>query len=85
MITIVYSDMCPFCDMAKSLLDSMGVEYNWIDYTGQSDKLVELAWLTGMRTIPQIFSWDISKENLIGWYDELKKIVDEWKLQELNK
>ncbi len=84
MITIVYSDMCPFCDMAKSLLDSMDIEYKWIDYTGQFDKVVELAGVTGMRTIPQIFNWDVAKENLIGWYDELKKLADEWKLQDLN-
>lgn len=86
MITIVTSTMCPYCDMAKQLLDSLGYKYENIDYTWQFEKVVELSEKTWMRTIPQIFNWEIDKENLIGGYSELKALYDAWKLEEtLNK
>jgi len=85
MINIIYKDMCPYCDMAKWLMDSLWIEYNAIDYTWEFDKIVDLSIMTGMRTIPQIFNWDVSRENLIWGYTELKQLVDEWKLEDLIK
>lgn len=80
MITIVYTQNCPFCVMAKNLLNAKNIEYTWIDYTGDFDKIAEISGITWMRTVPQIFSWEISKENLIWGYSELQKLEDEWKL-----
>ena len=54
MITIYTRDNCQFCDMAKALLESRGVEYRTVNVSEQSearDFLVE----NGHRSVPQIF------------------------------
>ena len=54
MITVYTKDNCPFCDMAKALLESRGVEYETINVSEQSearDFLIE----NGHRSVPQIF------------------------------
>ena len=54
MITVYTKDNCPFCDMAKALLESRGVEYRTVNVSEQSearDFLVE----NGHRSVPQIF------------------------------
>jgi glutaredoxin 3 len=54
MITIYTKDNCQFCDMAKALLESRGVQYNTINVSEKSearDFLIE----NGHRSVPQIF------------------------------
>jgi glutaredoxin len=54
MITVYTKDNCPFCDMAKSLLETRGVEYTTINVSEKSearDYLIE----NGHRSVPQIF------------------------------
>lgn len=54
MITVYTKDNCPFCDMAKALLESRGVEYKTVNVSEQSearDFLIE----NGHRSVPQIF------------------------------
>jgi len=54
MITVYTKDNCPFCDMAKALLESRGVEYKTVNVSEQSearDFLIE----NGYRSVPQIF------------------------------
>lgn len=54
MITIYTKDNCQFCDMAKALLESRGVEYRTINVSEKSearDFLIE----NGHRSVPQIF------------------------------
>lgn len=54
MITVYTKDNCPFCDMAKSLLETRGVEYRTVNVSEQSearDYLIE----NGHRSVPQIF------------------------------
>ena len=54
MITIYTKDNCQFCDMAKALLESRGVEFNTINVSEKSearDFLIE----NGHRSVPQIF------------------------------
>jgi glutaredoxin 3 len=54
MITIYTKTDCQFCDMAKALLESRGVEYRTVNVSEQSearDFLVE----NGHRSVPQIF------------------------------
>jgi glutaredoxin 3 len=54
MITVYTKDNCPFCDMAKALLESRDVEYRTVNVSEQSearDFLVE----NGHRSVPQIF------------------------------
>lgn len=54
-LTIYTKDDCPFCDMAKALLESRGIEYTTVNVgvrTEARDYLVE----QGLRSVPQIFN-----------------------------
>ena len=67
----VYSTMyCPYCRMAESLLDSLGVDYKKVDLTHDRGALADLKRRTGMRTVPQIFVGD----ELIGGFDDLSAL-----------
>ena len=56
MKAIVWSkDQCAFCEQAKSLLESRGIEYTTVNVgvrTEARDYLVE----QGLRSVPQIFN-----------------------------
>ncbi len=85
MIKIVSSDMCPYCDMAKNLLTSLDIKYEVIDITWHPEKIVELSTTTWMRTVPQIFNGEVSKQNLLWGYDEIKTLHDKWELLKIIK
>lgn len=54
-ITIYTKDYCPYCVKAKSLLSSLGANYEEVDITNSPDTIMELVKKSGMRTVPQIF------------------------------
>lgn len=85
MITIYTKDYCPYCSAAKELIKNLGFEYQEIDVTNDPDTCIEMRNLSGMMTVPQIFAWSLSKENSLGWYSDIKKLHDEWKLVETFK
>lgn len=85
MINIVSSDNCPYCVAAKQLLDSLGYEYSEKKIEIWSSELWEIIQITGMMTVPQIFSGEISRENLIWGYTELTQLQADWKLEEILK
>jgi len=80
MINIVTTSSCPFCIMAKQLIKDLWFEYNekvlefWDD---ELNKIINITWL---MSVPQIFAWDISKENLLWWFDDISRLNNEWKL-----
>ena len=80
MITIITKDYCPYCDAAKNLLSSLGLDYEEIDVTNDDLKWKEIVSISQMMTVPQIFSWKISWQNLLWWYDDISKLNEEWKL-----
>ncbi len=80
MIKIVSKDVCPYCDMAKGLIKSLWFEYEEIDVSNDAWKLQEIVSISWMMTVPQIFAWDLKKENLLWWYTDIVKLNDEWKL-----
>ena len=80
MIHVVYGENCPYCSMAKQLLENEWIQYTGIDVTSDREKRIELSQIAGMMTIPMIFHWEIKKENLIGGYSELQQLQQEWKL-----
>jgi len=54
MLTVYTKNNCPYCDRAKSLLESKGISYKEIDI--QNDpKSKEFLMEQGLRTVPQIF------------------------------
>ena len=85
MIRIVSSDTCPYCSAAKQLLDSLGYEYIEKKVEMRSPELAEIIKITGQTTVPQIFSWEISRENLIWGYTELVYLQNNGKLEETLK
>ncbi len=68
MTAIVWSkNMCPYCDQAKALLKSRGIEYeerNITEGTWTKEQLLEA--VPNARTLPQIFI----NEQLIGGFNE---------------
>lgn len=65
--TLYSKDNCSFCIRAKHLLESQGVDYEYVDLTGDIDSQVELAKRTGRLTMPQIF---VGTE-LVGGFEDL--------------
>jgi thioredoxin reductase (NADPH) len=71
---------CPFCDRAKELLRSKGVDWDEIDIEATPGAIDEmLARSGGRRTVPQIFIGDAH----IGGSDELAALEREGKLDEV--
>lgn len=82
MITIYSKDYCPYCSAAKELISSLWFEYTEIDITDDPETFVKLRNASGMMTVPQIFVWDIARENCLWGYSDIKKLHDEGKLVE---
>jgi glutaredoxin len=54
-LTVYTKDNCPFCDRAKTLLESRGIVYNTINLEQQPDAR-EFLVNQGLRSVPQIFN-----------------------------
>ncbi len=65
--TLYSKDSCSFCIRAKMLLEQNGVDFEYVDLTGNLDGQVELAKKTGRMTMPQVFVGD----ELIGGFEDL--------------
>ena len=65
---IVYTtNMCPYCNSAKALLNKRGVEYEEINLARDPDARKLLRDRTGMSTFPQI----VIDGTSIGGFDQL--------------
>lgn len=58
---------CPYCVLAKRLLQEKGVSYTEIRVDLDDTEREKMITLTGRRTVPQIFI----DEQHIGGYDDL--------------
>lgn len=77
---VVYSkDHCPYCDMAKQLLQSRGATFTEIRIDLDDQKREEMIRLSQRRTVPQIFIND----QPIGGYDDLAALSKSGKLDSL--
>ncbi|WP_420464745.1 glutaredoxin 3 [Panacagrimonas sp.] len=64
----VYSTLfCPYCVMAKRLLDGKGVRFEEIRVDEDQARREEMMRVSGRRTVPQIFVGDTH----VGGCDEL--------------
>jgi glutaredoxin len=74
MITIYSSDYCPWCDKAKTLLNSVGLKYKEMilnkDYT--KDDLRELLPENIRLTVPQVFMYN----KRVGGYEDLAAYLE---------
>ena len=67
----VYStDNCPWCDHAKSLLHTRGLDFEEIDISSDQASALEMTKRSGRRTVLQIFIDNVH----IGGLDELSMI-----------
>ena len=70
MKAIVWSkDMCPYCEQAKLLLRSRGIEYEERNVSRDWTREQLLEAVPGARTVPQIFL----DGQLIGGFTELRQ------------
>jgi glutaredoxin 3 len=71
-IEIYSSRICPFCHLAKKLLDAKGVSYE--EFFVDDDPVLadeSIRRSNGRRTVPQIFI----ESDHIGGYDDLAALV----------
>ncbi len=66
-IIMYATSTCPYCMMARKLLNSKGVEYEVINVGRDADLWAELQAKSGRNTVPQIFIGD----HHVGGYDDL--------------
>lgn len=53
---IIYGrENCPQCTMAKALLDSRGIEYEYVDIVALGKSAAEVTGRTDIRTVPQVY------------------------------
>ncbi len=69
-IEIFSKDWCPFCAMAKSLLESKQLEFSEFDITRDQVREQEMIERSGRLSVPQIFIEGKS----IGGYDDLASL-----------
>lgn len=74
MITIYSKNNCPFCDRAKALLESKGVEFKTVNIEEETTAR-EFLVNQGLRSVPQIF-----KEGVLlpGGYQGLASKTEEF-------
>lgn len=80
-IQIYTSTICPYCIMAKRLLDKKGVRYNEMNVDEKPELQLEMMQRTKRRTVPQIYIDNYH----VGGYDDLYALEREKKLDNLLK
>jgi len=80
MIKIYTTTWCPYCVMAKRLLNARGFDFEEINIEESNISREKLVELTGGRSVPQI----IIDGKSIGGYDNLVKLDGEGNLKEQN-
>ena len=71
MYKILGTPVCSFCNQAKELLSSKGLDYEYVDITTDPDSL-KIFQDKGFRTVPQIFT--DTGEHIGGYQDLLKHL-----------
>lgn len=78
-IVIYSTSICPYCLMAKRLLEKKGVSYTEINIDSQAGLREEMVQKTQRRTVPQIFIGNVH----VGGFDELYALEQQKKLDSL--
>lgn len=77
---IVYSGhRCAYCNAAKRMLDSKGVEYTEINVDEDPTMREEMMQRTKRQTVPQIFIGDVH----VGGFDDMAELNSEGKLDKM--
>lgn len=75
-ILIYTTNICPYCIMAKRLLDKKGASYTEINVDAQTGLREEMMRKTKRRTVPQIYIGDLH----VGGFDDLYALEHQNKL-----
>jgi glutaredoxin 3 len=78
-ILIYTTNLCPYCVMAKRLLDKKGAAYTEINVDTQTGLREEMMRKTKRRTVPQIYIGDLH----VGGFDDLYALEQQKKLDSL--
>jgi len=78
-ILIYTTHICPYCIMAKRLLDKKGARYTEINVDGNAELRENMMRKTRRRTVPQIYIGDFH----VGGFDELYALEQQKKLDAL--
>ncbi|MDP1665713.1 MAG: glutaredoxin 3 [Methylobacter sp.] len=78
-IQIYTTNTCPYCMMAKRLLDKKGASYTEINVDAKPGLREEMMLKTKRRTVPQIYIGDYH----VGGFDELYALDQQKKLDDL--
>jgi len=78
-VTIYSGTRCAYCNAAKRLLDSKGINYTEINVDEDPDLRNEMVERTNRQTVPQIFFGD----EYVGGFDDLSELNHEGKLDKL--
>ncbi len=78
-ITLYTTESCGFCNAAKTLLKSRGLEFTEVNLSRDPEGRAELVSRTGMMTFPQILIGD----KLVGGFHETKAAIENGGLDEL--
>ena len=78
-ILIYTTTICPYCVMAKRLLDKKGAAYTEINVDTQTGLRDEMMRKTKRRTVPQIYIGDLH----VGGFDDLYALEQQKKLDSL--
>lgn len=78
-ILIYTTKICPYCVMAKRLLDKKGASYTEINVDSEPGLREEMMRKTNRRTVPQIYIGDFH----VGGFDELHALEQQKKLDDL--
>ena len=80
-ILIYSSTICPYCLMAKRLLDKKGVTYTEINVDREPGQREIMMQRTKRRTVPQMYIGDYH----VGGFDDLHHLDQQHKLDDLLK
>ncbi len=78
-ILIYTTTICPYCIMAKRLLDKKGASYTEINVDAKPGLREEMMQKTKRRTVPQIYIGDFH----VGGFDDLHALEQQKKLDSL--
>lgn len=66
-VVVYLTPWCPYCQMARRLLDSRSIAYEFVDVSRNEPARSWLRTVSGQQTVPQIFVHGRS----VGGYTEL--------------
>ena len=73
---IYATETCPYCHMAKELLENKKIEFEYLTMPASSPIMEEIKTWTGQMTVPLIFEVTDNRERFIGGFTELNKIIN---------